>query len=260
MIASRTLDEHLSHIREVFSRLREAGLRLKPKKCLLLRDEVQYLGHVISAQGIRPDPAKTDKVKCFPTPHDVTTLRQFVGLASYYRRFVPGFAKIAAPLHALTKKDVPFHWTTECETAFCRLKELLVSAPVLAYPKFGRDIEFVLETDASRIGLGAVLSQWQQDGLLHPIAYASRSLNLHEKNYCISELETLGLVWAVRYFRPYLLGHHTVDHSACLSLLNTPHPSGKLARWALTVQEMDLTLSIVPANKTPMPMLFLVTQ
>ena len=245
LIASRTFDDHLRHLREVFGRLREAGLRLKPKKCLLLRDEVPYLGHVISTQGIRPDPSKTEKVKLFPTPSDVTTLRQFVGLASYYRRFVPGFAKIAAPLHALTKKDVPFEWTQECEAAFCKLKELLITAPVLAYPRFGHDKEFILETDASGIGLGAVLSQKQDDGHLHPIAYASRSLNPHEKNYCISELETLGLVWAVRYFRPYLLGHHTTvytDHSACLSLLNTPRPSGKLARWALTIQEMNLTL------------------
>ena len=245
LIASRTFDDHLRHLREVFGRLREAGLRLKPKKCLILRNEVPYLGHVISTQGIRPDPSKTQKVKLFPTPRDVTTIRQFVGLASYYRRFVPGFAKIAAPLHALTKKDVPFEWTSECETAFCKLKELLVTAPVLSYPRFGHDREFILETDASGIGLGAVLSQKQDDGHVHPIAYASRSLNAHEKNYGISELETLGLVWAVRYFRPYLLGHHTIvytDHSACLSLLNTPRPSGKLARWALTIQEMNLTL------------------
>ena len=124
LIASRTFDDHLRHLREVFGRLREAGLRLKPKKCLILRNEVPYLGHVISTQGIRPDPSKTEKVKLFPTPRDVTTIRQFVGLASYYRRFVPGFAKIAAPLHALTKKDVPFEWTSECETAFCKLKEL----------------------------------------------------------------------------------------------------------------------------------------
>ena len=151
-----------------------------------LRDEVPYLGHVISADGIRPDLAKTDKVKSFPVPHDVTTLRQFIGLASYYRRFVPGFAKVAAPLHVLTKKDVPFNWTPQCERAFCKLKEHLVTAPVLAYLHFGPDKEFILETDASGLGLGAVLSQQQADGFLHPIAYASRSLNSHEQNYCIS--------------------------------------------------------------------------
>ena len=179
-------------------------------------------------QGICPDRAKAEKVKLFPTPCDVTTLHQFVGLASYYCHFVPGFAKIATPLHYLTKKDVPFEWTPECEAAFCKLKELLVTAPVLTYPHFGPDREFILEKDASGIGLGAVLSQKQDDGLVHPIAYASRALNCHEKNYCISELENLGLVWAVRYFHPHLLGHRTIvytNHSACLSVLNTPCPS-----------------------------------
>ena len=113
------------------------------------------------------------------------------------------------------------------------------------YPKFGPDSEFILETDASYVGLGAVLSHRQEDGKVHPIAYASRSLDVHEKKYGVTELETLGLVWAVRYFRPYLLGHKTTvftDHSACLSLLNHPRPSGKLARWALTIQEMNLVI------------------
>lgn len=116
-------------------------------------------------------------------------------------------------MHALTKKDTPFEWTPDCETAFCELKELLVTAPVLSYPHFGPDQESIFETDASRIGLGAVLSQKRDDGHIHPVAYVSRSLNPHEKNYCISELETLGLVWAVRYFYLYLLGHHTVVYT-----------------------------------------------
>ena len=245
LVVSRTFEEHIEHLREVFKRLRSAGLRLKPKKCLILRDEVPYLGHVISARGIRPDPSKTDKVQGFPIPHDVTSVRQFIGLASYYRRFVPDFACIAAPLHALTRKDVVFEWSAACQEAFVRLKEILVTAPILAYPRFGPGVEFVLETDASGVGLGAVLSQLQEDGQLHPVAYASRSLDASEKNYGISELETLGLVWAARHFRPYILGHHTTvytDHSACLSLLQSARPSGKLARWALTIQELDLTI------------------
>ena len=245
LVASKTFNEHLSDLRQVFTRLRQANLRLKPKKCSLLHDEVCYLGHVISKQGIKPDPQKTEKIRMYPTPTDVTRVRQFLGLASYYRRFVPGFARIASPLHALTKKGVPFCWTTACEAAFCQLKELLCQAPVLAYPQFGPDKNFVLETDASGAGLGAVLSQKQADGYLHPVAYASRSLQPNEKNYCISELETLALVWAVKHFQVYLLGHQCVaftDHSACVSLLNTPHPSAKLARWAMTIQEMNLTI------------------
>ena len=129
-----------------------------------------------------------------------------------------------------------------CSSAFQQLKDLLTSSPVLVLPKFGPGCEFFLETDASYVGLGAVLFQQQEDGSVHPIAYASRSLDQHERNYGVTELETLGLVWAVRYFRSYLLGHRTIvytDHSACLSLLNHPRPSGKLARWAVTIQEMD---------------------
>ena len=239
LIASKSFDDQL---REVFERLRSAGLRLKPKKCLFLRDEVPYLGHVICTAGIKPDPSKTEKVKSFPIPQDVTGVRQFIGLASYYRRFVANFA---SPLRALNEKNAKFEWTIECQTAFDKLKEMLVSAPVLAYPRFGLGVEFILETDASGVGLGAVLSQTQDDEQLHPIAYASRSLDNSERNYGITELETLAVVWAARYFRPYLLGHHTTvftDHSACVSVLSTARPSGKIARWALIVQELNVTL------------------
>ena len=175
LIASATFEEHLQHLEQVFNRLRTANLRLKPKKCRFLCKEVKYLGHVISVHGVLPDPEKTNQVKSFPTPTDVTSVCRFLGLASYYRRFVPKFAKIAAPLHALLKKENAFEWTTECTTAFNLLKDALTSSPVLVYPKFGPDSEFILETDASFVGLGAVLSQQQEDGKAHPIAYASRS-------------------------------------------------------------------------------------
>ena len=132
LIASKSFKEHLQHIKEVLARLRAAGLRLKPKKCLFLREEVPYLGHVISENGIKPDSSKTEEVKAFPAPNDVTGVRQFIGLASYYRRFIPSFASIAAPLRALTKKGASFEWSGECQSAFDRLKELLVTAPVLS--------------------------------------------------------------------------------------------------------------------------------
>ena len=161
-----------------------------------------------------------------------------------------GFLR-AAPLNFLLKKDAVFQWDDGCQSAFDQLKECLISAPVLAYPQFKSDVPFVLETDASIHGLGAVLAQKQADGKVHPIAYASRSLNCHERNYGITELETLGLVWAARLFRPYLLGHKCIvytDHSACTSLLNTKHPSAKLARWALIIQELDLEIKHRPGK------------
>ena len=163
--------------------------------------------YVVSKQGIQPDSKKTEIVQNYPRPADVTGLRRFLGLASYYRRFVPGFARIAVPLYALTKKNVIYQWSTECEIAFTQLKKLLTSSPVLAFPRFGPGHNFILETDASTVGLGAVLSQTQDDGTIHPVAFASRSV---DKHYGISELETLGFVWAVCYFRSYLLGHPCV--------------------------------------------------
>ena len=245
LVCSRTFEEHIVHLQEVFERLRKANLKLKLAKCSFLCKCVQYLGHIISREGISPDPSKTSKVREFPVPTDVMRLRQFLGLASYYRRFIPNFSKVSRPLHELTKKGVHFEWTATCQDAFNQLKHLLCSAPVLAYPQFGPGHQFTLETDASLAGLGAVLSQRDERGQLHPVAYASRTLHKHEKNYPITELETLGLVWAVKHFRAYILGHHCVvltDHAACTSLLNTVHPSAKLARWAMVIQEMDLEI------------------
>ena len=224
LVCSRTLEEHLDHLQQVFNRLRKAGLTLKPKKCSFLQDQVIYLGHVISSKGIAPDPAKTQKVKDFPVPTDITKLKQFLGLASYYRRFIPGFAKLAHPLHSLTKKGADFYWSVECQRAFEKLKELLTQAPVLAYPCFGEGKEFILETDASG-GLGAVLAQKQADGLVNPVAYASRSLNPHEKSYAILELETLALVWAVTVLSIHSWTQvHRANRSFCLYII-AEHPT-----------------------------------
>ena len=155
--------------------------------------------------------------------------------------------RVAQPLYKLTEKDAPFVWSNECEGAFQRLKRLLMRAPILAYPNFSRD--FLLETDASGVGLGAVLSQSQGDKTIRPISFASRP---HERNYGISELEALGVVWAVRHFRHYLYGHQCTvytDHEALKSLLNTPHPSGKLARWGMAIQELDVKIEYRPGKE-----------
>ena len=177
-------------------------------------------------------------MKDFEAPKDLHQLRQFLGLASYYRRFVPGFAKTAHPLYVLTKKGVEFYWSTECQVAFEQLKLKLTGSPVLAYPKFDRC--FVVETDASGIGLGAVLSQSQDDGELHPIAYTSRALSPCEMNYGITELETLAVVWAMSHFRTYLYGQAVVivtDHSAVGAVLQKPGSNGKHARWWLKIYD-----------------------
>ena len=173
----------------------------------------------------------------------VPTWSLFAGPVTYYRRFIAHFAKIAGALHALRKKNSEYVWTAKCQGAFDKLRNLLTSAPVLAYPDFG--VPFILETDASGNGLGAVLAQRQDDGLVRPIAYASRSLQEHEKRYGVTELEGLGVVWALKHFRPYLYGQQCdiyTDYEALKSLLNSPQPSGKLARWGMAIQELDVRI------------------
>ena len=154
---------------------------------------------------------------------------------------------MASPLYALTQKNTEFLWNQAQFESFHQLKQLLIHAPVLAFPDFSQ--EFILETDASGSGLGAILAQQQEDGTIRPIAYASRTLQQHEKKYGATELEALGVVWSVKHFRHYLYGHKCMvytDHEPLKSLLNTPHPSGKLARWGLALQEVDLTIHYRP--------------
>ena len=249
LVMGKTMKEHNENLQKVFNRLRAAGLRLKPKKCCFAQLEVDYLGHVVSSDGIRTDPKKTRAVSEFPVPTNVREVRSFVGLASYYRKFIPNFSKVAGPLHALTRKDVAFLWTAECQLAFDNLKRLLTTTPLLVYPKFDRP--FMVETDASGNGLGAVLAQRQDDCSVKPVAYASRSLQQHEQNYGITELEGLAVVWAVKHFRHYLYGHTCevyTDHEALKALLNTPRPSGKLARWGMALQELDLKIFYRPGK------------
>ena len=193
IIFSETLEDHLGHLKQVMERLRQAGLKLKPSKCHFVCEEVQYLGHVITAQGTKPNRDRVIAVQDYPVPTSVREVRQFVGLVSYYRRFVRGFAKIAEPLHALTCQDAIFKWTSSCQDAFDALRRALTEAPVLAYPNFTK--KFRLETDACVTGLGAVLSQMQDDKQLHPVVYVSRALSDPEKRYAVTELETLAVVW-----------------------------------------------------------------
>lgn len=233
LIFSETLEEHLEHLRLVIERLAAAGLMLKPAKCHFIRKEVEHLGYLLTPNGLQPSMRHVNAVKEFPVPQSVKEVRQFVGLASYYRRFVPGFSKIAEPVYALTKKGAAYTWTDYCQSAFETLKDKLVRAPVLVYPDFTGK-EFILETDASIKGLGAVLSQRQEDSHLHPVAYASRSLTQGEKGYAITELETLAVVWAISHFHAYLYGNDVTvytDHSAVKAVLSTPSANGKHARW-----------------------------
>ncbi len=197
-------ETHKNHLRQVFQRLQEAGLMLCGRKCQIGMTEVSYLGHVFSSAGMSPDLRKVKAIQDWPQPTDDTTVRRFLGLASYYRRYILQFAAIASPLHYLTQKGVPFSWTQDCVSAFARLKNELAKAPVLVYPRFDSEAkEFVLQSDASDTGLGAVL---EQDG--HVVAYASCALTKSERQYNVIQRECLAAVYATKQFRHYLLGRH----------------------------------------------------
>ena len=205
----------------MIQRLAEANLKLKPVKCRFACKEVEYLGHLITPSGLKPNPRLVSAVQEFQPPKDVRELRRFLGLTSYYRKFIPKFAKVAEPLHYLTRKEMEFMWSDDCQHAFNSLKQKLIEAPVLAYPSFDKD--FILETDASIKGVGAILSQKQDDGKVHPVAFASCALSPPERNYSITELETSAVVWAVSHFHSYLYGHCVTvytDHSAVKAVLD----------------------------------------
>ena len=249
LVIGNTFEEHLENLNKVFRRLQEAGLYLKPKKCHLIQPVMEYLGYVVSAEGISADPKKVSILE-FPVPTNLKSLKSFLGLASYYRRFVQDFSRIAQSLHALTRKGMPYIYDVKCLEAFDSLKTLLTDSTVLAFHDL--QLNFVLETDASKLGLGAILSQNQPDGSQRPIAYASHSLQTHKQNYGITESEALGVVWAMKHFRPYLYCHRCTvitDHEALKSLLYTPQPSGKLARWGMALQELDLTIGCRTGRK-----------
>ena len=242
LVYSRTFDDHLQHLRLVFDRFRTAGLKLKPSKCHFGQKQVNYLGHVITRDGIQPDPEKIKVVQEYPVPRTVKDVRAFMGLTNYYRKFVKDFAHIASPLHDLTKKGAAFLWTEECQTAFETLKQALTEAPILAYPDFTQP--FQLATDASNDAIGMVLGQ-KRNGKEVVIAYAGRKLNPAERNYSVTEREALAVVDGVRHFQPYLYGRpFTVltDHSAVRWLMNIKEPTGRLARWALLLQQHDFTI------------------
>ena len=207
--------------------------------------------YVLSQDGISVSPDKVKAVKEYPVPKNVTVVRAFLGLASFYRKLVPDFAKLAKPLTSLTRKSQIFVWRPIQQEAFENLKTRLCTMPVLSYPDFNRI--FTLTTDACGIAVAAVLSQIQ-DGVERPLAYASRQLNKDESAYCVSELELLALVWAVTYFRCYLLGRNFVaktDHIALTYLKKFADSNPRLMRWSLKLAGFNFSVEHRPGKKIP---------
>ena len=258
VVFSKSVEEHIQRLREVLSRLREAGLKLKPSKCELLQRRLKYLGHIVSEKGIECNPEGINTLLNWKVPSSVKELQSFLGLASYLRRYVQNFAKIARPLHLLTgfSKDkkgrrhrIPWVWKEEHQTAFEQLIQALTSPPILAYPDYSSP--FLLRIDASYEGLGAVLCQ-EQNGVVKVIAYASRGLKKAELNYSSNKLEFLCLYWAVtKKFHDYLYGNKfvvTTDNNPLTYVLTTAKLDAVGHRWLAELSTYDFKLSYKPGK------------
>lgn len=248
IIFGRSLEQHNRNLMTVFSRLRKMNLKLNPSKCEFLKKQILYLGHIISSEGISPDPEKVLAIKDYPRPTTSDEVKRFVAFANYYRKFIPNFARIVLPMNKLCGRYATFDWTDECEKSFLLLKNSLMNPPVLDYPDFSDNNTFILQTDSSGFAVGSVLC----NGNGKPVAYASRALNKSELNYPIIEKELLAIVWSVKYFRPYLYGRKFVvktDHRPLLYLFNMTDPSSRLTKFRLCLEEYDFTVEYVKGKE-----------
>ena len=238
----RSFEAALGALRQVLGRIRSAGLKLHPEKCHFMQREVTFLGHKVGGGGIGTLEDKVQAVTDWPAPTNQKQLKSFLGLASYYRRFVRGFSCTAAPLFQLLQKDCDFLWTEQCQEAFNSLQRALSEAPVLA--PADPSLPFLLDTDASGVGVGGVLSQTGPDGE-RVVAYFSRAFSKAEKRYCVTRRELLAVVLSIRHFKYYLCGplfRVRTDHAALQWLMSFKEPEGQVARWLEELQAFNFTV------------------
>ncbi|GKB32712.1 putative reverse transcriptase domain-containing protein [Tanacetum coccineum] len=244
LIYSKNKQEHEEHLKLILELLKKEELYAKFSKCEFWIPKVQFLGHVIDSEGIHVDPAKIESIKDWASPKSPTEIRQFLGLAGYYRRFIEGFSKIAKPMTKLTQKKVKFEWGDKQEAAFQLLKQKLCSAPILALPEGSED--FIAYCDASKKGLGAVLMQREK-----VIAYASRQLKIHEKNYTTHDLELGAVVFALKIWRHYLYGTKCTvftDHKSLQHILNQKELNMRQRRWLELLSDYDCEIRYHPGK------------
>jgi hypothetical protein len=242
----------VSHLRTIFNRIRETGITLKPTKCTIAAAQVSYLGFIVGGGLVKPDQLKIEAVKNFPRPITKKDIKSFLGTVGFYRRLIPSFAEIAAPLTDMTsgvlKKEVV--WSEAAEKAFNQLKDCLITQPVLSAPEFTKP--FCVQTDASARAISCVLLQEDDKSILHPCAFQSRKLNLAEQRYPIIEKEALAIVFACNVFKPYLVGNKFslfTDHKPLLYIRQTKINNDRIYRWSLALEDMDFEISFLPGAK-----------
>lgn len=245
LVYTSTIEEHMEVLERLFDSLDKANIKLNASKCELLNREVSYLGHIVTPQGIQPDPDKIKGIAKFASPRNVTEARSFIGMCNFFRRFIKGFADIARPIHDVVKNGDRFMWTIEAEQAMLILKDKLMSPPVLVH--FDPEGDLTVRCDASGIGLGAVLMQDHPDrNKKGVIAYTSRTLVGAEKNYATTHKECLAVIHAVKQWRHYLYGKHfkiVTDHHALCWLMTVKDHTGQLMRWSLVLQEYEFSIT-----------------
>ncbi|KAK7570621.1 hypothetical protein V3481_007378 [Fusarium oxysporum f. sp. vasinfectum] len=256
LIYSRTREEHIEHLKAVLQKLRDAGLFANPAKCEFLVPETKFLGLIVGRDGIRMDPAKIETVKNWKTPSCLTDVQAFTGFANFYRRFIRDFSKLTAPMNRLTQKDVPFVWDEECEAAFKKLKKAFTSAPILRPFDWTRDV--ILETDASDYISAGVLSQPDDEGRLHPVAFFSKKHTATECNYEIYDKELMAIIRCFEEWRPELEGapspikvitdHKNLEYFTTTKLLNR-----RQARWSEFLSRFNFKITYRPGKQGVKP-------
>ncbi|EGT38055.1 hypothetical protein CAEBREN_28397 [Caenorhabditis brenneri] len=252
LVASENMEQHVLDLQRVLERVERSGLKFRASKCHLAKREVEYLGHKITPEGVKTEEKKVEKMRKFSRPTNLKELQSFLGLVGYYRKFIMTFSKIAAPLTPLTSKNSAWIWGVEQETAFQLLIEKVCSAPVLMQPNVEAAINgsrpFLIYTDASRQGIGAVLAQEADDGEQHPIAFSSRSLTSAETRYHVTDLEALAMMSALKRFKTIIYGTQVTvftDHKPLVYLLKGSPLADRLLRWSIQIQEYNVRLVFV---------------
>lgn len=254
LVTGKTVLEHHEHLAEVLKRLQEYGIHLKKEKCQFGVESVEYLGHRIDARGVHTTDSKVKTIMDTPPPTSVTQLRSFLGMISYYAKFIPNMATLLHPLYTLLRSNQRWRWSRECDQVFRKAKTLLTEAPILAH--YDPELPIILATDASAYGLGAVLSQVNSDGTEQPISFASRTLNTSERNYSQLDKEALSLMFGIKRFHNYLYGRRftlQTDHKPLTSILGPkqgipPLAAARLQRWAVILSGYSYNIEYRPTG------------